>query len=191
MFKNYLKVAIRNLQRNKIFSSINIIGLALGMACSMLILLWVQDEKSKDAFHSNKSRLYTIYERQYFDGKIEAGYYTPGLLGQEMKKVLPEVQYATDYNTDERLTFQRRKKIIKEAGDYASEDFFKIFSFALLQGNPANVLNSPVAIAISKKMAKEFFGSPEAAMGKSIRCENRKNLSVTAVFDDMPDKSTI
>jgi putative ABC transport system permease protein len=191
MFKNYLKVAIRNLQRNKIFSLINIIGLALGMACSLLILLWVQDEKSKDGFHSNKARLFTIYERQYFDGKIEAGYYTPGLLGQEMKKVLPEVQYATDYNTDDRLTFQFGNKIIKEGGDYASEDFFKIFSFPLIQGNQANALNTPVAIAISKKMAKEFFGSPEAAIGKTIRCENRKNLSVSAVFDDMPDHSTI
>jgi len=73
MIKNYLKIAWRNLLRNKAFSIINISGLALGIACSLLIILWVQDERSVDSFHVRNSRLYNVYERQYNDGKIEAG----------------------------------------------------------------------------------------------------------------------
>src|SRR5215470_4396061 len=97
MLKNYLLVALRNLKRNKIFSLINIMGLALGMACSLFILLWVQDEKSMDGFHKNGKRLYYLYERQYYDGKVESGTYTPGPMAEEMKKVLPEVEYASGY----------------------------------------------------------------------------------------------
>ena len=70
MFRNYLKIAWRNLQKNKLFSSINILGLALGIACSLLIILWVQDEKRIDAFHTNSKYLYSIYERQYYSGTL-------------------------------------------------------------------------------------------------------------------------
>ncbi len=77
MIKNYFKIAFRNLIKSKVFSLINILGLALGMACSLLILLWVQDERSVDNFHKNGKRLYALYERQYIDNKIEAGFYTP------------------------------------------------------------------------------------------------------------------
>jgi len=78
MIKNYLKVAWRNLVRNKFFSAINILGLALGMACSVLILLWVQSELSMDSFHTNKDRLYMVYERQFYDHKVHGQYSTPG-----------------------------------------------------------------------------------------------------------------
>src|SRR5258706_1267815 len=91
MIKNFFKVAIRNLWRHKGYSFLNIFGLAMGMTCSLLILLWINDERSVDAFHAKASRLYSVYERQYYDGKIEAGYYTPGILPSEMKKVLPDI----------------------------------------------------------------------------------------------------
>jgi putative ABC transport system permease protein len=159
MFKNYFKVAIRSLKRNKIFSLINISGLALGMACSALILLWVRDERSMDGFHANNPRLFNIYERQYFDGRIEAGFYTPGLLAEEMKKTIPEVEYAADFGWNNKLTFQAGEKIIKEEGSYASADFFKMFSYPLLNGTVETALNDPSAMAISKKMAEQFFGT--------------------------------
>jgi putative ABC transport system permease protein len=191
MLKNYLLVAWRNLRRNKVFSFINITGLALGIACSLLIMLWVQDEKSMDTFHSNRSRLYNLYERQYYDGRIEAGYYTPGLLAQELKKKIPEVEKAVDYSLDERNTFQVGEKIIKEDGLFASEDFFSMFSFPLLHGKTQTALPDISSIAISKKMATQFFGSPEEAFGKTIRYENKKDFKVTAVFDDVPQNSSI
>jgi putative ABC transport system permease protein len=86
MLKNFFKVAFRNLWKQKGYSFLNIFGLAMGMTCSLLILLWIRDEKSVDGFHANGDRLYSIYERQYYDGKIEAGYYTPGILADELKK---------------------------------------------------------------------------------------------------------
>ena len=191
MLKNYLLVALRNLRKNKIFSFINILGLGLGMACSLLIILWVQYEKSIDSFHANNSRLYNIYERQYYDGRIEAGYFTPGQLGWEIKKKIPEIEYAVNYDVDDRYTFQVGDKIIKEQGCFAADDFFKMFSFPLLQGKPATALSDISSLAISKKMATQFFGSPEAAVNKTIRYENKKDFKITSVFDDVPENSSM
>src|ERR1044071_3434775 len=95
MLKNYLKIAWRNLTRNKAFSAINISGLALGMASSLLIMLWVWDERSVDKFHANGDRLFQVYVRNSYDGKVDAGYPTQGLLAEELRKVIPEVQAAT------------------------------------------------------------------------------------------------
>src|SRR5215831_14322862 len=190
MLKNYLLVAIRNLRRNKVFSIINILGLALGMACSLFILLWVQDEKRVDAFHKKGNRLYLVYERQFYDGKIESGDYTPGLLPDEMKKVLPEIEYSSGLAWDESNTFQAGEKIMKENGNHASADFFKMFSFPLLQGNAETALNTPISLAISRKMAVDFFGSPEAAIGKTLRLNNERDFKVTAVFEKLPENSS-
>ncbi len=190
MFRNYLLVALRNLKRNKIFSLINILGLALGIACSLLILLWVQDERSVDAYHKNGGQLYSIYERQYYDGMINAGYSTPGLMYDEMKKMLPDVQYATGFAWKDLNTFEANNKMLKEEGNYAGPDFFKMFSFPLLQGNALTALNSTVSIAVSKKMAEDFFGSPQEAIGKTIRYQNRKDLKITGVFENIPQNTS-
>ncbi len=191
MIKNYLLVALRNLKRNKVFSFINLLGLALGMACSLLIIFWVQDERSMDAFHSNKDRLYNIYENQFFDGKISSGYYTPGLLAQELKKKIPEIEKSIDWQMyGDRQTFQVGDKIVKEEGSSADADFFSMLSFPLLAGKAATALNDPSYIAISRKMAGHFFGSPAEALGKMIRYENKKDFKVMAVFEDMPNNSS-
>ncbi|WP_295798794.1 ABC transporter permease [Mucilaginibacter sp.] len=190
MIKNYLKIAWRNLWKNKFFSAINILGLGLGMACSILIMLWVQNELSVDAFHTNSGRLYSVIERQYYDHKIVGQYATPGLLGQEMKKTLPQVEYAVDMGFNNTSTFQVGNKIIKLEGTAASADFFKMFSYKLLKGSPQTALNSPVSIAVSKKMAGEFFGSPQMAIGKTIKYQNKKDFTVTAVFEDLPHNTS-
>jgi predicted permease len=194
MFKNYFKIAWRVLVRNKAFSLINIMGLALGLACSLLIFLWVQDERSIDAFHKNGNYLYQVYERQYYDGKVEANYPTQGLLAEELKKRIPEIQYATGFEhaaaPGALSTFEAGKKILKMNGAFAGEDFFKMFSYPLLQGSTQTALTSQEAIAISRKMAEEFFGSPQNAIGKIIRYENREDLLVTSVFDNVPANSS-
>jgi len=190
MLKNYLLIAIRNLRKNKIFSFINILGLALGMACSLLILLWVEDEKSVDAFHAKRDRLYVVYERQYYDNKIEAFRGGPCLLADEMKRVLPQVELATQFAWNYNNTFQFGDKINKEDGNFASADYFKIFSYPLLQGSAESALNAPTKVAISRKMANTYFGSPAAAMGKTLRYENRKDFTVSAVFEDLNSHSS-
>jgi len=190
MLKNFFKVAIRNLWKHKGYSFLNIFGLAMGMTCSLLILLWIQDERTVDAWHTKGDRLYRVYERQYYDGKVESGYYTPGLLSVEMKKVLPEVELASGFTWEDDNTFQVGEKILKERGCSAGSDFFQMFSYPLLEGNPATALPGPMGIAISRKMAVDFFGSPREAIGKPIRYQNKKNFTVTAVFENVPEASS-
>jgi len=190
MFKNYLKTAFRNLWKNKAFSLINIMGLALGLACSLLIMLWVNDEYNVDAFHKNGSQLYSVYEKQYRDGRVDAFHGGPGIMADELKRVMPEVQYATNYAWNELSTFEANNKIIKENGNHAGQDFFKMFTYHLLEGSAITALKTPSDIAISKKMAEEFFGSPAEAIGKIIRYQNNKDLKITAVFDNVPQNST-
>src|ERR1700760_3702753 len=105
MFTNYLKTALRNLWRNKVFSAINISGLSLGMACGLLILLWVQDEKSVNAFHTRQDRLFQLYNRGITDEKVSGGYGTQGMLADELKKQLPEVEGACGLSGTEHNTF--------------------------------------------------------------------------------------
>ena len=174
MLKNFFKVAIRNLWKHKGYSLLNIFGLAMGMTCSLLILLWIQDERGVDAWHTKADRLYRVYERQYYDGKVEAGYYTPGLLPAEMKKVLPEVELATGFTWEGDNTFQVGEKILKEKGCSAGPAFFQMFDYPLLEGSPATALPGPADIAISRKMAVDFFGSPREAIGKPIRFDSAK-----------------
>ena len=190
MLKNFFKVAIRNLWKHKGYSFLNIFGLAMGMACSLLILLWINDERSVDSFHTNANRLYSVYERQYYDGKIESGYFTPGILPAEMTKVIPEIEQASGFGWRNKNAFQVGDKILNEEGNFASAPFFKMFSYPLLQGTAATALSTPVSMAISRKMAADFFGSPQAAMGKSIRYQNKKDFMVTAVFEDLPDNTS-
>ena len=190
MFKNYFLVAWRNMVRNKVFSGINILGLALGMTCSLLIMLWVQDERSVDGFHANGPQLYQVYERQYFDGKVDAGFPTPGLIAGELKRVIPEVQYASSLEWNTTNTFEAEHKINKMSGSFAGADFFTMFSYPLLRGTPQTALNTLEGVAISRKMANLFFGSPAAAMGKAIRYENSDNFRVSAVFEDLPANSS-
>ncbi len=190
MGKNYLLVAIRNLRKNKLFSLINILGLALGMACSLLILLWVKDERNKDKFNKNTTQLYSVYERQYYDNKIDAFHSTPGIMADEMKRVLPDVQYASGFGWNDLSTFEVGDKIMKEKGNHAGADFFKMFSYPLLEGNAANALNAPDKIAISRKMAADFFGDPHDAIGKTIRYANAKDFIVSAVFENLPQNAS-
>jgi putative ABC transport system permease protein len=190
MIRNYLIVAWRNMVRNKVFTGINILGLALGMTCSLLIMLWIQDERSVDGFHANGPQLYQVYERDFFDGKVNAGFPTQALLAGELKKQIPEVQYSSSLEWNTTNTFEVGDKIAKMSGSFAGADFFTMFSYSLLEGTPKTALNTLEGVAISRKMANLFFGSPGAAMGKTIRYENSDNFRVSAVFEDLPANSS-
>jgi putative ABC transport system permease protein len=209
MLSHYVTVAFRNLVRHKIFSTINILGLTLGMSCCLFIFIWVQDEKSIDNFHVNGKNLYAVYETVTTAERIDGSYATSLTLGTtngseqlfrtaaELKKSIPEIKYAASYATGYDLpwghpeTFQVGDKAFKLEGSRASEDFFKMFSYPLLAGDAGSSLNNIGDIVISRKMAALFFNKPEDAIGKSIRFENVRDLHITAVFDDVPPQSSL
>jgi putative ABC transport system permease protein len=198
MIGHYSLVAFRNLLRNKSFSVINITGLALGLACSLLIYLWVTDERGVDNFHANGNSLYRVYATQGFGKDLTSGYNSPAALPAELKKVMPEIEYASGFVKYFRLslqddiyeTFQVGDKIHKMKGGRAEEDFFKMFSYPLLHGSAETALSSPVSLCISRKMAEIYFGSTEDAMGKSVLFDGRKEVMVTAVFENVAANST-
>jgi putative ABC transport system permease protein len=191
MIKNYFKTTFRSLIKNKMQSSINIAGLSVGLACSLLIFLWVQNELSIDAFHAKGDRLYKVYEREYYQDHIDGNYDTPGTLAEELKKKIPEVEDAVMLEEgNESTTLRVGDKLLKANGSGASAGFFNLFSYPLLQGTANSALSSVTGIAISKKLAGNLFGSPENAMGKIIRYNNIKDYKVTAVFADMPASSS-
>jgi putative ABC transport system permease protein len=205
MYKHYLIVAARNLVRQKIFSSINIIGLALGMTCCLFILLWVKDEKSVDNFHENGDQLYNIYQTVNSNNVITGSYATTVWYKDnrayipvaDIKEAVPEVAHITFYATGYELpwgypeTFQVGDKIHKFEGSRAGEDFFIMFSYPVIAGDRNTALKGINGIALSRKMAAIFFDSPENAVGKSIRYENKLDFVVTAVFEDVPAHSTL
>jgi putative ABC transport system permease protein len=190
MIKNYLKVAWRNLVRNKAHSFINIAGLSVGLACSLLILLWVQSELDVDAFHKNGHRLFTVHTTFFSDHKPVVTYNTSGPLAVELKKNIPEIEYASGYGFNGDHLFKAGNKILKLEGNAADADFFKMFSYNLLQGNAQTALSTPSALAISRKMAEDFFGSAQNAIGKTIRYDNKKDFTISAVFENVPANSS-
>ncbi|HSC38061.1 MAG TPA: FtsX-like permease family protein, partial [Chitinophagaceae bacterium] len=126
----------------------------------------------------------------YYDGKVGADYPTQGLLAGELKRVIPEIQYASSLEWNSLNTFEAGDKIGKMPGSFAGADFFTMFSYPLLQGTAQSALNSLNGIAVSRKMAEYFFGSAEKAIGKNILYENRDNFQVTAVFENLPANSS-
>jgi len=192
MFRNYFKTAVRIIFRNKVFSVINIIGLSLGMAASLLIYLWVDDEFSIDTFHKNSTNIYAVYEREFSDGKVNGGLWTQGLLASELKKITPEIQYASGFDNllSNSATFSVGDKLITLNGAAADTDFFKIFDYNLLLGNPNNILRNPDEMVISRRMAESFFGSVAAAMNKTIRYNDSRDFRVSAVYENIPAKSS-
>jgi putative ABC transport system permease protein len=208
MIKHYLTVAIRNLVRQKAFSCINVVGLALGMICCLFIFLWVQDERRVDNFHAHGKTLYRIYQTTYSDGQANGSYATPYVtttgdfkealsFPEDLKQVIPEVKYVTPYATGYELpwghpeTFQIGDKIHKLEGSRAGQDFFKMLSYNLVAGDRENALKELNSLAISRKMAAMFFEKPEDAIGKGIRYENKRDLMITAVFEDLPAESSL
>src|SRR5258706_1912448 len=192
MIKNYFTIAWRNLLRNKTFSFINIVGLGLGIACSLFIYLWVQDERSYDNFHTNSNRLYqVIVSDKDKNGAISnSNDNTPGLLADALKKQIPEITGASTVIWEGDFLFTVGEKIGKEKGRYVGSDFFDMFSFPFLQGNANTALSSPVNIVISQKLSDNYFGK-QNPIGKVIRIGDKRDYIVTGVVANTPDNSTI
>src|ERR1700722_722150 len=190
MYINYWLVAWRNLRRSKIFSFINILGLALGMTCCFLILLYVRNELSYDRFHQNADRIYRITYLPKFAG-------VPKPLPVLSVAASPLLKgYFREIGPPARL-FQRNATIRRGISKFDEQRFFfadpallRIFTFDFLEGNPATALTNSFSVVLSAKTAKKYFGN-EPALGKTLLLDGEYPLVVSAVVADFPDNSHI
>ncbi|MDZ7304892.1 MAG: ABC transporter permease [candidate division KSB1 bacterium] len=191
MFKNYLRIAIRNLLKQKVYSFINIFGLAIGMCGSILILLWVLDELKYDRFHKDIDRIYQVMENQeYAKGNIFTVSATPGPLAPALNEEIPEIEFAATYTWNINYLFTLGEKSIKERGIYARPDLFRILSIELLSGNQEELLTTPNSVVISQDLARRFFGD-ENPVGKSILINQDQLHKITGVYRRLPDHSSL
>ena len=188
MFKNYFKITLRNLLRNKAFSVINIAGLAVGMASAVLIVLWIQNELSYDQFHKNKNRIYEAWNRSDFDNKLECWNNTPKILAKAIQNDYPEVEVTARFNGGNSFLFSIGDKKLTAGGGIVDSGFLQIFSFPLVKGNPKTALNDGHSIVITEKLAKKLFDK-EDAMGKIIKVDNKDNFTVTGILKDLPNNT--
>jgi len=194
MIKNYFKTAWRNLWRNKSFTAINVAGLAIGMAASILILLWIQNELSIDRFYKKENRIYWMYNRDKdADGKVWVGPNTPKMLATTLKKDYPEVEDVARYAA---ITFllTAGDKHLNIQGATVDSGFLNVFDFPLKEGNIRNSLTSSYSIVLTDKLAKKLFPQDashgnESAIGKTVRIDSINNCTVTAVMKDLPNNT--
>jgi ABC-type antimicrobial peptide transport system permease subunit len=189
MLKNYFKVSWRSLVRYKGFSLVNISGLAIGMASAILILLLIQNTLSFDRFHEKKDRIYMLYNRAVFEGKLECWPGMPMVLAPELKKNYPQVEEFARLNGIGPFILTVGERHFEALGNITDPGFLKIFSFPLLKGNIETALGSPRSMVVTEKFAKKLFGNADA-MGKVVRIDSNANFTITGVMKDLPNNTT-
>ena len=194
MLKNYLKIMARNIRKNIGYSAINLGGLAIGLACCLLIFLWVEDELSFDRFHKNKAQLYCMI-RQEVDAKDETGsVVVPFALAPILKKEFPEILDFSRYQERgwlESSVISYGGNTFYESGmSLVDPSFFRMFSFPFLKGDPQTALREPNSVVITEALAKKYFGAEEP-LGKVLKYNNRMDLKVTAVLKNIPANSNM
>ena len=192
MFKNYFKTAFRNLSRNKIYSFINIAGLSIGLACAMLIILYVKDEVSFDRFHTGVTNIYRIASQSKHQGKIFQDGNTGFLQGPRFTQNVPGIQYF--------VRVEGNSADIKKGTDIHSQDllyvdssFFSVFNFPLISGNPKTCLSEPHSLVLTEDAAEKQFGKTDA-LGKVVMVKEDSLFvpyKVTAVAKNCPQNSSI
>jgi len=189
MFKNYLKTTFRNTTRHKGYSFINLTGLAIGIACTLLILLWVKDELSYDRFHENGKDIYRImsYGTKYMIEGIDG---TPAPLAPAIKEEVPGIVNYARFSDVSKLVCKYGDKVFYETrGLIADPSIFEIFTFPFVQGNPKTAFSEPLDVVITETMAKKYFGT-EDPIGKTIEVEGNP-AAVKGVIRDIPYNSHI
>jgi putative ABC transport system permease protein len=192
MIKNNLKIAFRNIQRHKGFSLINISGLAIGMACCLLILLFIRDELRFERFHANADKIYRTIIDEYVDGKWGHNVGSPDLLGPALKEEYPEVaSYTRLFNPDwidKWMVSVEGKYFYEEKLFFADPTLFDVFTFPLLQGNPKTALKDPNSVVITNKIAQKYFGK-ENPIGKLITIDDTVEAKITGIARSVPENT--
>jgi putative ABC transport system permease protein len=190
MFRNYLKIAWRNMWRNKVYSGLNIAGLATGMAVALLIGLWIYSQYAYDRFLPGYDQLYQVKLNFYHSGEVHTQNGSALPLIDEFKKKYPEVKYAseTDWGGNHSLVIGDKK--LDPYGLSVGTDFLKMFPYPLVKGNVNSVFADPNSIILTESVAKALFGGQDP-MNKTIRIDNQHDIKVTGVMKDVPVNSTL
>ncbi|HEX5172356.1 MAG TPA: ABC transporter permease [Cyclobacteriaceae bacterium] len=193
MFRHNLLIAYRNFARYKNSFFINLIGLSSGLACVLLIYLWVNDELRMDKFHQHGKQLYQILENVEQDGRIITRRSTCGPMAEGLAEEMPEVQYAVtatfDFWNNDLLTVGDNN--IKATGKYVSVDFLKLFSYELAEGNPDQVLKDKKSILLTEDLALRLFGTTENLIGKTVEWQHDRQYHVTGILKNIPSNSSV
>lgn len=195
MLRNFVTVALRNIRRHKGYAALNIMGLAVSLTCAFLIVLWLQDEVSTDRFHQKSDRLYSVMRHSTFGGTRGT---TPSMtkpLAQYMRENYPEVEHAALLSWDNYSLLSKDDVAFRTNGRWAGQAFFQMFSFPLVKGDPTSALSIPESIVLSESAAARFFGDDWAerddVIGSLVAIDNRLDLAVTGVFEDVPSNSSL
>ena len=189
MIKNFIKSAFRNLWKTKGYSFLNIFGLALGIAVTALIFLWVEDEVSWNDNFVNKKDIYITKSKQTYDGNINVFESTPGPFAKEIQREFPEVIHAGRLNWGSSNLFTVDDKQIYQFGYYADPQILSILAPEFLDGDPKSALNEPSKIVLSESGAIKLFGTTQV-VGKTVKFDNNEVFTVSGVTKDFPKNSS-
>ncbi|MGK6350418.1 ABC transporter permease [Parapedobacter sp. DT-150] len=190
MIRNYIKTAWRNLIRNKGFAMINLMGLTIGMACTMLILLWIRDEINYDKFHEHYDDIHTVIANRDFKNRIFTDYNMVLPLAGALEDTDPQIRHAVVTTQGYDLTLRYNDVVLQKSSYTVSEHFFDVFTWTFIKGNPATAIADPSSIVLTQAATKAIFGD-EDPIGKAITVvEENRELTVTAVVADPPGNSS-
>ncbi len=190
MFKNYLKIALRNIFRHKTYSLINITGLSVGLACCILILLYVKYEFSYDKYHENADNIYRVVMKKPGNVHLGTDWFNvgPGALKSTLKKEYSEVINSTRAEDRSGLIYLNHTLFEEKRIFFVDPDFFKIFSFPFISGDPETAVKEPFSMLITQKIAKKYFGDKDP-IGKIINLDKTYDFKVTGILKNCPENS--
>ena len=192
MLYNYIKIAFRNLFKRKLFSGINIIGMAAAIGCSLLLFLTAFHEFSYDRFHENGAQIYRIYKEEFKSSGVERGSNMPGPMQPAILEEMPEITKATRWMSSG-ASIEQNGEVFQEGIRYTDEPFFEMFSFDLIKGDPASVLSDLNSIVLIERVADKLFPDVDP-LGQSIKVivnGYAKNFVVSGIAADLPDNSSL
>ncbi len=191
MFKNYVKIAFRNIVRHKGYSFINIFGLAVGLTVCILILLWVQDEYNRDRYHSNLDNIYRVNIRYDQSGQMRNHRATPPALGPALKDEFSEIKNFARYHPRRSSILTKYKdRLTKENFGFADPSLFEIFDIAFITGDYKTAFSSPNSVVVTQETAERYFGL-ENPIGEVLTVNNLYDLTVTGIIENIPDNSLL
>ncbi|WP_420387598.1 ABC transporter permease [Roseivirga sp.] len=190
MLKNFIVVALRSLRKNSLYSVINISGLSVGIACSVLILLWVKDETSFDQFIPKVDKLHQVWVNASFDGSVQSWNSVPLPTYMEMKSAHAKIVNSAVSGWGGNRLVANGDKRINIQGYYVSEEFLDMFEFPMIKGERSKVLDDPSSIVISEHLAATLFEEGEDPIGKFLKVEDLSTLQVTGIVKDVPENSS-